>query len=51
MSAAAARHALQFDWDKVARDWEGVFVEAAAKRRTKNDRTKNSRNKNGRNKN
>jgi len=33
MSAAAARHALQFDWDKVARDWESVFVEAAAKRR------------------
>ena len=35
MSAAAARHALQFDWDKVARDWESVFVEAAAKRRKK----------------
>ncbi len=35
MSAAAARHALQFDWDKVARDWESVFVEAAAKRRQK----------------
>lgn len=33
MSAAAARHALQFDWDKVTRDWESVFVEAAAKRR------------------
>ena len=33
MSAAAARHALQFDWNKVARDWEGVFVEAVAKRR------------------
>jgi glycosyltransferase involved in cell wall biosynthesis len=33
MSAAAARHALQFDWDKVARDWESVFVEAAGKRR------------------
>jgi D-inositol-3-phosphate glycosyltransferase len=33
MSAAAARHALQFDWDKVARDWEKVFVEAAGKRR------------------
>ena len=31
MSAAAARHALQFDWDKVARDWERVFVEAAGK--------------------
>jgi glycosyltransferase involved in cell wall biosynthesis len=31
MSAAAARHALQFDWDKVARDWESVFVEAASK--------------------
>ncbi|MFZ1130321.1 MAG: glycosyltransferase family 4 protein [Terriglobales bacterium] len=36
MSAAAARHALQFDWDRVARDWESVFVEAAAKRRRKN---------------
>jgi glycosyltransferase involved in cell wall biosynthesis len=35
MSAAAARHALQFDWDKVARDWEDVFVEAASKRRKK----------------
>jgi glycosyltransferase involved in cell wall biosynthesis len=35
MSAAAARHALQFDWDKVTRDWESVFVEAAAKRRKK----------------
>jgi glycosyltransferase involved in cell wall biosynthesis len=33
MSAAASRHALQFDWDKVARDWETVFVEAAGKRR------------------
>jgi len=36
MSAAAARHALQFDWDKVTQDWESVFVEAAAKRRQKN---------------
>jgi glycosyltransferase involved in cell wall biosynthesis len=36
MSAAAARHALQFDWDKVARDWESVFVEAAGKRRKRN---------------
>ncbi len=35
MSAAAARHSLQFDWDKVGRDWENVFVEAAAKRRNK----------------
>lgn len=33
MSAAAARHAAQFDWDKITRDWEGVFVEAAGKRR------------------
>jgi glycosyltransferase involved in cell wall biosynthesis len=32
MSAAAARHALQFDWDKIARDWESVFVEAVGKR-------------------
>jgi glycosyltransferase involved in cell wall biosynthesis len=35
MSAAAARHALQFDWDKVTRDWENVFLGAAAKRRKK----------------
>jgi hypothetical protein len=35
MSAAAARHALQFNWDNVARDWERVFVEAAGKRRRK----------------
>jgi glycosyltransferase involved in cell wall biosynthesis len=35
MSAAAAQHALQFDWDKVAQDWESVFVEAAGNRRKK----------------
>jgi len=35
MSAAAARHALQFDWDKVARDWENLFVEVAGKIRKK----------------
>ena len=35
MSAAAARHAVQFDWDKIARGWEAVFVEAAGKRRKK----------------
>jgi glycosyltransferase involved in cell wall biosynthesis len=35
LSAAAARHALQFDWDNVARDWGRVFVEAASKRRKK----------------
>jgi glycosyltransferase involved in cell wall biosynthesis len=33
MSAAAARHALQFDWNKVTRDWENAFVEAVSKRR------------------
>ena len=33
MSAAAARHALQFDWDKVARDWESAFLEAVSIRR------------------
>jgi glycosyltransferase involved in cell wall biosynthesis len=33
MSAAAARHALQFDWDKVTRDWEAAFIEAVSKRR------------------
>ena len=35
MSAAAARHALQFDWDKITRDWESLFVEAAGKRRNR----------------
>jgi glycosyltransferase involved in cell wall biosynthesis len=35
MSAAAAQHALQFDWDKVTRDWENVFAEATGKRRKK----------------
>ena len=35
MSAAAARHALKFDWDKVARDWESVFVAVAGKRHQK----------------
>ena len=33
MSVAAARHALQFDWDRVAHQWEMEFVEAAGKRR------------------
>jgi len=33
MSAAAARHALQFDWEKVTRDWETAFLEAVSKRR------------------
>jgi glycosyltransferase involved in cell wall biosynthesis len=35
MSAAAVRHAAQFDWDKVAQDWQSVFLEAASKRRKK----------------
>jgi len=35
MSVAAARHALQFDWDKITRDWESLFVEAAGKRRNR----------------
>jgi hypothetical protein len=35
MSAAAARHSLQFDWNEVVRAWESVFVEAAGKRRKK----------------
>ncbi|MGA2965003.1 MAG: glycosyltransferase family 4 protein [Terriglobales bacterium] len=35
MSAAAARHALQFDWNEVAQDWESVLLEAAGKRRKK----------------
>jgi glycosyltransferase involved in cell wall biosynthesis len=32
MSAAAARHASQFEWNKVARDWENAFLEAVTKR-------------------
>lgn len=36
MSAAAARHALQFDCDNITREWESVFVEAAGKRRKRN---------------
>jgi glycosyltransferase involved in cell wall biosynthesis len=36
MSAAAARHAVQFDWERITRDWESIFVEAAAERRKKN---------------
>jgi len=35
MSAAAVRHALRFDWDKVARDWDDVFVETAGRLRQK----------------
>jgi glycosyltransferase involved in cell wall biosynthesis len=33
MSTAARSHASQFDWDKVALDWENAFVEAVSKRR------------------
>jgi glycosyltransferase involved in cell wall biosynthesis len=35
MSAAAAQHALQFDWDNVARDWANVFVDVVRERRKK----------------
>jgi glycosyltransferase involved in cell wall biosynthesis len=35
MSAAAVRHALRFDWDTIVRDWESVFVQAAAMPRKK----------------
>jgi glycosyltransferase involved in cell wall biosynthesis len=35
MSAAALRHAMQFDWNKVTQEWEQVFEETAAKRRRK----------------
>jgi glycosyltransferase involved in cell wall biosynthesis len=31
-SAAAVRHAGQFDWDDIARQWAGVFQEAVARR-------------------
>lgn len=33
MSAAAANHSGQFDWDRVARDWERALVDSVAKRR------------------
>jgi glycosyltransferase involved in cell wall biosynthesis len=33
MSTAAGSHSSQFDWDKVALDWENAFVEAVSKRR------------------
>jgi glycosyltransferase involved in cell wall biosynthesis len=33
MSAAAVRHAIQFDWDKVTQDWEKVFAEATSRRK------------------
>ena len=32
MSAAAARRVVQFDWDKVAQEWQNVFLDAASKR-------------------
>lgn len=35
MSAAAARHAVQYDWDKVTEDWQSVFLDAVSKRRRK----------------
>jgi glycosyltransferase involved in cell wall biosynthesis len=35
MSAAAAQHALQFDWDNVARDWANVFADVVRERRKK----------------
>jgi glycosyltransferase involved in cell wall biosynthesis len=35
MSAAAARHALRFDWDNITREWESVFEEAVENRRRK----------------
>jgi len=33
MSTAAAQHALQFDWDRIAHDWANAFVDAADRRR------------------
>jgi glycosyltransferase involved in cell wall biosynthesis len=35
MSIASARHALEFDWNKVARDWENAFIKATDKRRNR----------------
>jgi hypothetical protein len=35
MSAAAARHAVQYDWDKITQDWQSVFLDAVGKRRRK----------------
>jgi len=33
MSHAAVRHAAKFDWDRVAQEWELLFVDAVARRR------------------
>ena len=35
MSEEAIKHAQQFDWDTITRQWEEAFVEAAAKRRAR----------------
>jgi glycosyltransferase involved in cell wall biosynthesis len=35
MSSAAAAHALQFDWDRVAQDWVNIFTDVAAERHKK----------------
>jgi glycosyltransferase involved in cell wall biosynthesis len=33
MSKAAVQHATQFEWDQIARQWQGVFEEVAGQRR------------------
>lgn len=35
MSIAAIRHAAQFEWDNITRDWERVFVDVVTRRRKK----------------
>jgi glycosyltransferase involved in cell wall biosynthesis len=32
MSAAAARHIVQFNWDRITEDWAKVFAQAVDKR-------------------
>jgi hypothetical protein len=32
MSRAAARHSLNFDWDRITVQWQDVFEAATAKR-------------------
>jgi glycosyltransferase involved in cell wall biosynthesis len=39
MSAAAAEHARQFDWDRIARQWEDIFQETLACRNERRSST------------
>jgi hypothetical protein len=33
MSKAAGEHAAQFEWDQIARQWQGVFEEVVGQHR------------------